>query len=143
MPALSGMPRYAEAVQAAINSQIATLQHEIGAASAAAPAAPETVRRAPAGEAATAKAPAPSDAAEEIVAALDQRIYRLEHVRDWIAEDNELAALIDKVIGNQVESAMRRQRRFSVFVNVVLLLAGWLLSLLATPNNIFHFLPHP
>jgi len=72
---------------------------------------------------------------------LDQRIERLSHVRDSIEEDNALATLIDKVIGGQVATATRRQRLVTIIFNGIFLVAGWLLSLLATPDNLVRLLP--
>ncbi len=130
------MPRYTQALEAAITQQIASLRQQIDTidnAPTAAPSAPDGVRRG----SGTAGIPKPSEAAEEIIAALDQRISRLERVRDWIDEDHELATLIDTTIGNQVKKEMRRQRRFNVVLNVSLLILGWLLSLLSTPDTLF------
>jgi hypothetical protein len=86
--------------------------------------------------------PAPSAAAplpkqQTTVASLDQRITRLIQVRDWIQEDGDIARLIDTVIGRQVRSSERRQARFAIVLNVIFLLAGWLLSLVATPGHLF------
>jgi len=135
------MAKYVPAVQSALAAELTRLRTQLEQALHAVGVTDQQVaRRTPSGEVAPAQTP-PSEAAAEIVAALDQRIDRLSHVRDWIAEDNALASLIDKVIGGQVAAAMRRQRIVNVVFNIVFLLAGWLLALFATPDNLFHLLP--
>jgi primosomal protein N'' len=81
-------------------------------------------------------------AAREIVEEIDRRISRLEQVRDWIDEDEYLAHLIDSVIGKQVKTSEQRQARKNIIMNIVFLLLGWLLSILATPANIVSLFPH-
>jgi len=133
------MAKYAAAVQSALFAEIALLRSQLDQALGAGGVDRQAPRRAPSGGDIAAPA-RPSDAAAEIVSGLDQRIERLSHVRDWIDEDNELANLIDKVIGGQVAAAMCRQRAFNVAFNIVFLIAGWLLSLLATPDNLFRLI---
>jgi hypothetical protein len=81
-------------------------------------------------------------AAREIVEEIDHRISRLEQVRDWIDEDEYLAQLIDSIIGKQVKTSEQRQARRNIIVNIVFLLLGWLLSILATPANMVSLFPH-
>lgn len=98
--------------------------------------APPTAVRAPA----PAAAPLPDQ--HTTLVNLDQRIGRLIQVRDWIQEDGDIARLIDTVIGKQVQSSERRQARLSVALNVIFLLAGWVLSLIAAPTAIGHIFGH-
>lgn len=83
-------------------------------------------------------APAPSRIAQQsvIVASLDERIARLEQVRRWIGEDGEMARFLDAVIGQQVKASERRTVRVSIALAIVSLIAGWALSLLATPQTL-------
>lgn len=69
-----------------------------------------------------------------IVANLGDRIQRLQQVRTWIGEDVALAHLIDTVIGQQVKTSEQRQARFSLILNIIFLIAGWLLSLFTGPG---------
>ena len=84
------MPRSTHALQTAITDQITTLRRQVDTAAQTASAGPDGVRRSPTGAAPQAPASV-SEAAEEIVARLVQRISRLESVRDWIDDDHELA----------------------------------------------------
>jgi hypothetical protein len=61
---------------------------------------------------------------------------RLERVRDWIDEDQELARLIDSVIGRQAKRAERRQHRMNLVYTRIFLVAGWFLSLVSTPTTL-------
>jgi hypothetical protein len=58
---------------------------------------------------------------------LDERITRLQQMRDWL-KDETLRTMIDDVIGRQVAKSERRQISYSVVVGILSLLAGWLLS---------------
>lgn len=78
----------------------------------------------------------------EIVAGLDQRVSRLMQVRDWIQQDGDIARLLDTVIGNQVRSSERRQARMNIILNVIFLVAGWALSVIATPSAITALFHH-
>lgn len=77
----------------------------------------------------------------EIVVALDQRIDRLQLVRDWIGEDVALAQLIDTVIGQQIRASEKRQTRLNIVMSTLSLIVGWGLSAIAAPSlltTIFH-----
>lgn len=108
------------------------LQREEAYGSASAPAPQRAVAPPPA----PASAAAPLPTTHATVANLDQRIGRLMQVRDWIQEDGDIARLIDTVIGKQVQSSERRQARLTVVLNVIFLLAGWALSLVASPDHL-------
>lgn len=86
------------------------------------------------------RAASPLPDARTTVGNLDQRIARLMQVRDWIQEDGDIARLIDTVIGKQVRSSEQRQARLAIILNIVFLLAGWALSLIASPERLglFH-----
>jgi hypothetical protein len=71
-----------------------------------------------------------SDAREAVVA-LDQRIARLEEVRDWMSEDRGIASLIENVIEQQAKGARRRHRVISTLVVIIALASGWILALLS------------
>jgi hypothetical protein len=79
---------------------------------------------------------------DQIVAGLDQRLMRLMQVRDWIQQDGDIARLLDTVIGNQVRKSERRQARFNIILNVIFLVAGWALSVIASPSAIAAFFHH-
>ncbi|MBA3826075.1 MAG: hypothetical protein H0X24_19520 [Ktedonobacterales bacterium] len=104
--------------------------------STAAPPPPPAPARAPA----PASVAAPLPSTHTTLANLDQRIVRLMQVRDWIQEDGDIARLIDTVIGKQVQSSERRQARLAVALNVIFLVAGWALSLVASPGLFSHLL---
>lgn len=74
-------------------------------------------------------------AVQHMVETLDERIGRLNNIREWLQQDDDLARLIDGIIGKQVRASERRQARLSVVLNVVFLLAGWGLSLISTPSS--------
>lgn len=77
-----------------------------------------------------------------IVAGIDQRVARLMQVREWISEDGDIARLLDSVIGNQVRTSERRQVRINLAFNVLFLLAGWALSIFASPQAMSALLGH-
>jgi hypothetical protein len=89
---------------------------------------------------------APTATTQGMVETLDQRIDRLNNIRTWLQQDDDLARLIDGIIGKQVRASERRQARLSVVLNVVFLLAGWGLSLISTPSaasaTLGHILGH-
>jgi hypothetical protein len=138
--------RYVRALQDALTNEVNRLQAQYQAAAQDA-APPESTRRrgvpAPAPSYGVASpppasaAPPTSQAAGQIVAQLDERIGRLTQVRDWVADDAELAHLIDATIGQQVRASERRQARLSVVLTIVSLIAGWLISLLGSPATLF------
>lgn len=134
------MPTYphAQALRTAIAEELTHLRGDLDASAAQSAAdggSDATARR-------FGRPVAPTPAAREIVEQIDHRIERLEQVRDWIDEDEHLAHLIDSVIGKQVRASERRQARFNVLLNVIFLLAGWLLSLAGTPANLIQSLAH-
>lgn len=84
--------------------------------------------------------------------AIDQRISRLQDLRDWIEEDPDLGRLIDSMIGARIHAAeereqklahiaQRRQRVLSIVGACVTLIAGWLLSLVGNPATVGRLLP--
>lgn len=70
---------------------------------------------------------------QHIVTLLDIRLERLEYIRNWIEEDEELAHLIDSIMSKQVKASERRQLRINIMLNIIFLFAGWGLSLVGTP----------
>jgi hypothetical protein len=128
---------YTRVLSEALTADIATLKIQLEQAIQHQPveAFPEQSRRILEGSTAT-------PAVREIVEEIDRRISRLEQVRDWIDEDEYLAHLIDSVIGKKVKASEQRQARRNIIVNVIFLLLGWLLSILATPANIVSLFPH-
>jgi len=71
---------------------------------------------------------------------LDERIMRLQQLREWLKDDN-LRGMIDDVINRHVRTAERRQAFFSAGVGVASLIAGWLLSAISPAGvllNLFH-----
>ncbi|HEV2457721.1 MAG TPA: hypothetical protein VGS80_05095, partial [Ktedonobacterales bacterium] len=91
-----------------------------------------------------AQAAAPQAAAlgSHAIAALNQRITRLEELRSWMGEDPELGRLIDATIGAQMRAAEQRQRLFSGLIAVASLVAGWVLSTISLPAILYGFLHH-
>ena len=73
-------------------------------------------------------------------AQLDDRIVRLQQIRDWL-KDDKLKAMIDDVIGQQVAKSERRQVAYSVTVGALSLLAGWLLSTISPVSALAQLLP--
>lgn len=71
---------------------------------------------------------------------LDDRIVRLQQIRDWL-KDDKLKAMIDDVIGKQVAKSERRQVVYSVAVGVLSLMAGWLLSAISPVSALAQLLP--
>ncbi len=71
---------------------------------------------------------------------LDDRIVRLQQIRDWLRDD-KLKAMIDDVIGKQVAKSERRQVAYSVTVGALSLLAGWLLSAISPVSALTQLLP--
>lgn len=131
------MPTYpnTQAVRAAITHEVNRLQRDLTAAEGA-PAPDDGRRRIPI----SAPTKGTSSTGQDIVSAIDARIGRLEQVRDWIDEDDELAGLIDSVIARRIRESERRQARFNVALNAVFLIAGWLLSLVGTPAAFTHLI---
>jgi len=135
------MPTYRHmlALRAAMDQEVVVLQRRLVDVVQTAPPPPksEYVRRWGVGRPCT-----PIPPAQEIVMALDARIGRLEQLCDWIDEDEHLARFIDSVIGHQVRAAERRQARLSAGLNVLFMIAGWLLSLIGTPANLAQIVSH-
>jgi hypothetical protein len=127
--------RHAHEVIRALNDAINTLQQQI-VDDAVPPAFGESRRVQPT----TADNHHMSSPEEEIIQALNERIFRLGQVRDWIEEDTHLAHLIDSVIGRQVLLSERRQARFNTALNGVFLILGWMLSLVGTPATLAMYL---
>lgn len=127
--------------QQALNEGIADLRDQLKALLSEVPATSgETLR----GGAKRKEAP-PSQAgevteAQTMVQALDERLGRLERVRDWIEEDDDMAQFIDSILSKQYKALERRLARSNIVQNIVFLFAGWVLSLVGTPLNIFQWL---
>ncbi len=98
----------------------------------AAPPAP------PAQAAPGAVAPVPTAASLD---ELDERIHRLQTLREWLKDDN-LRGMIDDVINKHVQAAERRQVYFSAGIGVASLIAGWLLSAISPAGVLLGLLHH-
>jgi len=70
----------------------------------------------------------------------DERIVRLQQIRDWL-KDDKLKSMIDDAIGKQVARSERRQVAYSVTVGVLSLAAGWLLSAISPISALAQLLP--
>jgi hypothetical protein len=82
----------------------------------------------------------PAPGSSPASAQLDDRIVRLQQIRDWL-KDDKLKAMIDDVIGKQVAKSERRQVVYSVVVGVISLMAGWLLSTISPVSALAPLLP--
>jgi hypothetical protein len=69
---------------------------------------------------------------------LDQRKMRLEQIREWITTDGDLLPLIARVAGNIEGKFVRRQVLVNLVLSTIFLIAGWLLSTVATPIDLGH-----
>jgi hypothetical protein len=70
----------------------------------------------------------------------DERIVRLQQIRDWL-KDDKLKSMIDDAIGKQVARSERRQVAYSIIVGVLSLVAGWLLSAISPLSTLAQLLP--
>ena len=75
-------------------------------------------------------APAPGETPVEL---LGQRITHLELVTTWMKNDPDFARLIDSSIGRQVKMSEQREKVYSAFLGIGMLIAGWLISAVS-PN---------
>jgi hypothetical protein len=77
-------------------------------------------------------------------AKLENRMNFLVDLRQKLEDDPEMFNFVDSMIANQVKTAEKRQRTYSVVVttgfSVVSLVAGWLLS--AVPLPFMHLVGH-
>jgi hypothetical protein len=76
----------------------------------------------------------------EIVYALEERVHRLKQISSWIENDSQFAKFIDNYIGQRVAASEKRQIRFNLALNVALLIAGWILGLVASQQNMLKML---
>ncbi len=72
------------------------------------------------------------------IALLDTRTQRLSDIKQWITEDSDLLPLIARVVGDIESKYMRRNLIINILLSTIFLLAGWLLSIVATPTNLVH-----
>jgi hypothetical protein len=84
--------------------------------------------------------PSPLPASAPEIAALDDRIVRLQQIRDWL-KDDKLKSMIDDVIGKQVAKSERRQVAYSVTIGALSLVVGWLLSAISPVSALAQLLP--
>lgn len=84
------------------------------------------------------------DAAEQEIKLLAMRRDRLHALVDWSKEDPGLLQAIDAVIVTHLKASRRRQRRVTMALVVVALIAGWLLSAMtpAPVTVLTHLLGH-
>jgi hypothetical protein len=65
---------------------------------------------------------------------LAKRAWYLEQIQSWITADSDLLPLIARVAGNAEEKYMRKNLLMNVVLSTIFLIAGWLLSIAATPS---------
>jgi hypothetical protein len=70
------------------------------------------------------------------------RVNRLEQIKGWITTDGDLLPLIAKVAGDVEGRFLRRNLAVNVALSTIFLIAGWLLSIVATPTNLGHIFTH-
>jgi DNA-binding protein H-NS len=78
---------------------------------------------------------------EPIQKMVDQ-VEFLEELQWRVQENPEILRFVDSVVGNQVKLTEKRQSRLALVYAILSLIAGWLLSLLGTPENIAHLFSH-
>jgi hypothetical protein len=69
---------------------------------------------------------------------LRSRLKRLEQIQEWITIDGDLLPLIARVAGNVESKFLRRNLVLNVVLSTIFLIAGWLLSTVATPIDLGH-----
>ena len=62
------------------------------------------------------------------LATLRLRMSRIEQIHNWIDADAGFNAMLTGYIGQKVDDARVRERRFTIACSVLFLFAGWLLS---------------
>jgi hypothetical protein len=78
----------------------------------------------------------------DAVELLAARTERLGQIKMWITTDGDLLPLIAKVAGDVEGRFLRRNLAVNVVLSTIFLIAGWLLSTVATPTNLGHIFRH-
>jgi hypothetical protein len=70
------------------------------------------------------------------------RINRLQQIQEWLAIDGDMLPSIAKVAGVVEGKFLRKNLVMSVVLSTIFLIAGWLLSTVATPIDLGHIFTH-
>jgi hypothetical protein len=76
------------------------------------------------------------------IALITNRTDHLQDIRKWLTEDGDLLPLIAKVVGDIEGTYLRRNVIVNILLSTVFLIAGWLLSTVATPGNLVRLFGH-
>lgn len=71
--------------------------------------------------------------------ALSAQIERLQMLQSWMKEDPTIVGPVGRAVGAETGQSFRKNLFWSVILGVVFLLAGWLLSVIATPATFGSF----
>jgi hypothetical protein len=76
-------------------------------------------------------------AAPDVVREMASRIQQLQQIQTMIEQNPDIVRVIDTVIGKRIYAAERRQHALTIALSLFTLIAGWLLSLVRTPTDVF------
>jgi hypothetical protein len=79
---------------------------------------------------------------ETALALLSVRMDRLGQVKAWITTDGDLLPLIARIVGMRESQFLRKNLIWSIILSTIFLIAGWLLSTIATPATLGALVPH-
>src|SRR5260370_42676842 len=69
-------------------------------------------------------------------------LQRLETIKSWINEDRTLIAPIARVVGYDEARTARKNLAMNIALSTIFLIAGWLLSNIATPTYLGNIFRH-
>ncbi len=81
-------------------------------------------------------------ASTDVVREMASRVQQLQQIQAMIEKNPDMVHVIDSIIGKHIHAAERRERLLAIILSIVTLIAGWLLSLVRTPSDLFTRLFH-